>query len=150
MATAAAERHIVLYVDDDEDDLHLIDEGFAKFSSKIQLETASDGVEAINFLVRMGQYDAKPCLIVLDINMPRQDGRETLVKIKQMEAMKNVPVILFSTSARPLDVAFAQQHNAGFITKPVEFSKLQIIIEQLVDHCSDDVKKILNNHNYCG
>ena len=143
MASTSNKKHIVLYVDDDEDDLQLIDEGFSKFSSVIQLETATDGVEAIDSLTKMAGCGTTPCLIVLDINMPRLDGRETLVRIKQMEAFENVPVILFSTSERPLDIAFAQQHNAAYITKPAEFSQLETIIEQLVDHCSNDIKKML-------
>ena len=139
------QKHIVFYVDDDIDDLQLIDEAFAKYSYNIQLQTASDGIEAISSLKQMSSSGSKPCLVILDINMPRLDGRETLVRLRQMDDYKNVPVILFSTSSQPNDQVFANNYNAGFITKPIDYTQLEHIVNTFIDHCTDDIKEIIKH-----
>ncbi len=142
MTTLADKKNLIFYADDDLDDLQLVEEAFSKYSQNIKLETANDGMEAISYLKQM-QYDQiTPCLIILDINMPRLDGREALLKIRQMDHLENVPVILFSTSSHPSDKAFANTYNAGFITKPIDYTQLESIINTFIDHCTDDIQKI--------
>ena len=134
-------KNIVFYVDDDIDDVQLIDEAFSKYYSNIELRTASDGIEAISSLRQMLDSGLHPCLIILDINMPRLDGRETLVRIKQISELKSVPVILFSTSSQPADEIFANKYNAGFITKPSDFTQLESIINTFMNHCISDIRE---------
>lgn len=138
---SADQKHIVFYADDDLDDLQLVDEAFSKHASNIQLETAEDGIEAIAALKQLQQAEVKPCLIILDINMPRLDGREVLVKIRQMDYYEHVPVIMFSTSSQPSDRDFAYNYNAGFITKPIDFTQLEVIVSEFVNQCTDEVKE---------
>jgi CheY-like chemotaxis protein len=136
-------KNIVFYADDDIDDVQLIDEAFSKYYTTIELITATDGIEAILSLNEMVENGVKPCLIILDINMPKLDGRETLIKIKQIEELQSVPVVLFSTSSQPADEMFANKYNAGFITKPSDFTQLEAIINTFIDHCIDDIKEII-------
>ncbi len=143
MSNSTRDKNIVLYADDDIDDLQLIEEAFSKYYNTIELKTATDGIEAISSLRQMADSGIKPCLIILDINMPRLDGRETLIRIKQMHELKSVPVILFSTSSQHVDEMFANKYNAAFITKPSDFTQLENIINSFIDHCIDDIKEII-------
>ncbi len=142
------QKNIVFYVDDDIDDVQLIDEAFSKYSANIELKTASDGIEAISSLRQMLDSGIQPCLIILDINMPRLDGRETLVRIKQIQGLKNVPVILFSTSSQPADEIFANKYNAGFITKPTDYTQMEEIINTFINHCISDIKEIIRKRRF--
>ncbi len=144
MSISSVQKNIVFYVDDDIDDVQLVDEAFSKYSANIELKTASDGIEAISSLKVMLDGGIQPCLIILDINMPRLDGRETLVRIKQIQGLKNVPVVLFSTSSQPADEIFANKYNAGFITKPTDFTQLEAIINGFINHCTNDIREMTN------
>lgn len=131
-------KNLVLYVDDDTDDIQLIGEAFSKYSSDIELITAYNGIEALEILHELLDNGHQPCLIILDINMPKLDGRETLLKIKEIPAVANVPMILFSTSSQSNDVAFAMKHNAEFVTKPTDYKQLEEIINSFMTYCMKD------------
>lgn len=133
-------ENLVLYADDDIDDIQLVKEAFQKFASNVELVSVHNGLEAISFLEEMGPDDCMPCLVILDVNMPRMDGKQTLEKMRKMKRFKDVPVVLFTTSSRPSDKEFAYKHNAGFYTKPIEYRQMEEIIVQFVEHCSDEVK----------
>jgi len=79
--------------------------------------------------------DALPCLIILDMNMPGLDGRETLIRIKQSSLLQKIPVVVFTTSSRKIDQDFAKKWGADFITKPVKFSDLEGLVKTFVDRC---------------
>ncbi len=76
--------------------------------------------------------------------MPKLDGKETLKEIRRMEQFSEIPIILFSTSSMPQDKAFAAKHGAGYITKPLVTRQMVKIVNQFIDHCTSDVKKVLN------
>jgi CheY-like chemotaxis protein len=141
MTKTTPPTHLVLYADDDKDDIGLVEEAFSSATDNIELVTAFDGADAIKYLQNLSQLDPNPCLIILDVNMPRLNGRETLLLIRQMERFKKVPVVLFTTSSMLQDKHFAEKYNAGFITKPLHAEQMKQITERFIEHCTDEVKK---------
>lgn len=133
-------KSIVLYADDDTDDIELVRDAFAQHSINVELVTFTNGVEALAFLNNLTPLDATPCLVILDINMPLLDGKEVLSRLKQMKPFEKVPVILFSTSSQRADKEFADKYGAGFITKPLSAHQMEAIIEEFIEHCTEDVK----------
>lgn len=136
-------KNIVFYADDDPDDLQLVKEAFEKYAKDVEVITAQDGEEALSILNRLTPLDPLPCLIILDVNMPRLNGKETLKMIRSKEIFKDIPIVLFTTSSLPLDSSFAQYYNAGFITKPLTMRQMDVITDQFISHCADEVRKKL-------
>src|SRR5690606_16589234 len=120
------DRYLVLYADDDADDVDLMMEAFSKFS-RMSVLTKKDGLEVLHFLNEMIKESHLPCLVILDINMPRLDGKETLKRLRKIEALNEVPVVLFTTSSSPEDEKFAHKLNAGYLIKPMDTSQLEFI-----------------------
>ena len=137
-------KHVVLYADDDPDDLMLVTEAFNRYADNVEMVTATDGKEAVSYLENLSDLDPAPCLIILDINMPRLNGKEALKKIRQIQRFENIPVVLFTTSSFHADKEFAAQHKAAFITKPLDVRHLEIISDQFIDHCTDEIKRSLH------
>lgn len=146
MTKFATSRNIVLYADDDRDDLDLVTESFTQYSNNVEVVTVSDGNEALAYLQSLRKNDRFPCLILLDINMPELNGKELLKKIRANSQFDSVPIVLFTTSSLPQDQGFAKKYNAGFITKPLEVSQMKEIIELFIDHCTDDIKKNIRRY----
>jgi CheY-like chemotaxis protein len=146
MTKSATPKNIVLYADDDTDDLDLVKDAFARYANNVELVAVKDGSQALSFLQNLSDEDASPCLIILDINMPLLSGKDVLIKLRQMPRFESVPVVLFSTSSQPLDGLFAKRYDAGFITKPLDYGQMQYITEQFIDHCTDEIKKNIRKH----
>jgi len=134
-------KHIVLYADDDVDDLMLVQEAFADYATNVEVVTATSGIEALSYLENLSPLDSTPCLIILDVNMPRLNGKETLKEIRSRERFEDTPVTLFTTSSLPLDRAFAERYKAHFITKPIDITQMSVIADLFVEHCTDEIKK---------
>lgn len=134
-------KSLVLYADDDPDDLTLVSEAFSKYSSNVELVTVHNGADALHFLERLTPNDPLPCLVILDVNMPLLNGKETLARLRKMPRFEDVPVILFTTSSMNFDKAFAARHGAGFISKPLNSRQMGAIIDQFIDHCAEEVRK---------
>lgn len=141
MTNKMSAKKIVLYADDDADDIQLVREAFNNYSQTVELVTVADGLEALAFLKNLSSDDPSPCLIILDINMPRMDGKEALMKVRQMKRFEDVPSILFTTSSQQRDKDFAEEYNAGFLTKPIDYNQIEIIAGKFIEHCSDGIKK---------
>jgi CheY-like chemotaxis protein len=75
--------------------------------------------------------------------MPKMNGRDTLVRIREMDRFRDIPIVLFTTSSAENDKHFAHKHNAGFITKPLNNRQMKLITDQFIQHCTDDVKRSL-------
>jgi CheY-like chemotaxis protein len=141
MTKLSQTKNVVIYADDDPDDLEFVKDSFARYSPYVEVVTARDGVEALSILSELSPMEPTPCLIILDINMPRLNGKETLLDIRKMKRYESVPVVLFTTSSLPADKNFASKHNIGFITKPLNSSQMELITDQFIEHCTDEVKK---------
>ena len=99
-----------------------------------RLSHVVDGVEAMAFLRRQGKYSgvAKPDLIMLDLNLPRKDGREVLEELKNDPALKTIPVVVLTTSRADVDILRSYELHANcYITKPVEFSKFIDVVKSI-------------------
>ena len=118
-------NHIdILLVEDSPADVLITREAFAEFKIVNTLHVAEDGVEAMAFLNQDGKYASvpRPDLILLDLNLPRKNGREVLAEIKNDPKLKNIPVVILTTSHSEKDVLQAyDQHANCYIVKPVGF-----------------------------
>ncbi len=132
---------VVLLVEDDPGDVLLVTEALERAETPPDLHVAGDGQEAIDFLQRPGR--PRPDLILLDLNMPRLDGRQTLVRIKADHGLRAIPVVVFTTSDAEADVlASYQRHASAFVTKPLDLDKLEEVVEQ-INRFYTDVSTIL-------
>jgi two-component system, chemotaxis family, response regulator Rcp1 len=116
----------ILLVEDNRGEARLVLEALAEVSLPTSLSVVSDGVEALKFLRRTGIYAAvqRPDLVLLDLNMPRKDGRAVLHEMKTDEHLQNIPVVVLSTSESEEDILNVYHLKANcYITKPVEMDK---------------------------
>ncbi len=122
--------------DDDDDDFMLTQKALKESKLLNTLIRVNDGEELTDYLLRKGQYEGKetvrPGIILLDLNMPRKDGREALKEIKAHEELRNIPVVVFTTSKAEEDVYRTYQLGVNsFITKPVTFNNLLEVMSSL-------------------
>lgn len=134
-------KHTILYAEDDLDDLFIVRQAFTNHNATIEVVHAHNGFEALQFLNNVADQEALPCLVILDINMPGMDGREALIRIKQSEQLKKIPVVMFSTSSSKLDKDFAAKWGAEFITKPLVYEELETLARKFVDLCDFEVSR---------
>jgi CheY-like chemotaxis protein len=126
----------ILLVEDDPGDVLMTQEAFEHHKIRNALHVASDGVEALRFLRREGRFaDApRPGLILLDLNLPRKDGREVLGEIKQDPALRTIPVVVLTTSEAEEDILGSYDlHCNAYVTKPVDFEKFVEVVRQIDD-----------------
>jgi CheY-like chemotaxis protein len=124
----------VLLVDDDPGDTLMIREAFEHNKVRNALECVADGVQAMQYLRREGEYrDApRPDLILLDLNLPRKDGREVLAEIKGDPELATIPVVVLTTSHAEEDVLKSYQlHANAYVTKPVDFERFIEVVRQI-------------------
>ncbi|MGN6166203.1 MAG: response regulator [Flavisolibacter sp.] len=142
MATSQTQKLVVFYADDDPDDLDFVRESFLPYHNDIKLLTFPDAFALLDYIRPNHLNTPLPCLIILDINMPRLDGKETLKILRQWHDYDHVPIVLFSTSNAPHDANFGKQYNADFICKPLNSGQMKRIIEKLLKHCNDTIKSL--------
>ncbi|MEJ2870109.1 response regulator [Actinomycetospora sp. OC33-EN08] len=133
----------VLLVEDDEGDVLMTREAFEHHKLRNTLHVVSDGVEALEFLRREGSYtDApRPGLILLDLNLPRKDGRQVLEEIKSDETLRAIPVVVLTTSQAEEDILRSYDlHANAYVAKPVDFERFIDIIRQIDDFFVSVVK----------
>lgn len=116
----------ILMVEDNPTDVVLAREAFKQTGNNSVLRVAKDGIEAMEFLGKKGRHAnaAKPDLIILDLNLPRKDGREALAEIKTDPDLKRIPVVIFSTSNAEPDIVATYNLGANcYIVKPMELKE---------------------------
>jgi CheY-like chemotaxis protein len=126
----------VLLVEDDPGDVLMTREAFEHHKLRNKLHVVADGVEAIQFLRREGEHaDApRPGLVLLDLNLPRKDGREVLAEIKSDESLRSIPVVVLTTSEAEEDILRSYDlHANAYVTKPVDFDRFIDVIRQIDD-----------------
>lgn len=128
-------EYIIVLADDDLDDQAIIKEIFSLHSDSITILNVPDGEETIRLLERLQKKDIYPCLIILDINMPKKDGRATLLHLKAQEKLMDIPVVLFSTSRNEHDKEFAKKHGANYITKPFTYKNMEEVVKGFITQC---------------
>jgi two-component system, chemotaxis family, response regulator Rcp1 len=121
----------VLLVEDSPGDVRIMQEALREGDLSIHLQVASDGVEAIAYLKREGAYvhARRPDLILLDLNLPKIDGREVLAQIKQDAGLKAIPVVVLTTSDAEADVVKSYQLHANcFVRKPLSLDAFEGLV----------------------
>jgi len=124
----------ILLVEDSPTDVLLAQEALEHAKVLNKLHVVSDGVEALDFLRRRGQFaDAvRPDLILLDLNLPRKDGREVLQEIKADEDLKRIPVVVLTTSKAEEDILRAYGLHANcYVSKPVDFEQFAFVVRAI-------------------
>lgn len=139
-------KHTIVYAEDDLDDLFILKQAFEKHDH-IDIVHAPDGKMAIVILENMVKVNVLPCLVLLDINMPVMNGRETLKAIRLRQDLQLLPVILFSTSNSSTDKQFAEEHGAMLVTKPADLGNLEAIAEHFLERCNFDINSLSRNHS---
>lgn len=126
----------LLLVEDSEPDVRLTMEALREAKVKNRLSVVEDGVEALEFLRQEGRFhDApRPDLILLDLNLPRKDGRQVLEDIKNDVSLKSIPVVILTTSKSEEDVCRSYELHANcYITKPVDFQRFMDVVQSIED-----------------
>ncbi len=141
-----------LLVDDDPDDILLFKEVLTQVDASIQLQTATNGKEALKVLRECG--DHLPQVIFMDINMPIMNGKESLREIKKDQSLHKIPVIMYTTSSQSSDIEEAMMSGAlCYITKPSSLNDLQSIlksISQSIPHALEKtIRQLSNTANTC-
>jgi len=133
----------VLLVEDSPGDVRLTQEAFRDANVAIHLHATSDGEEALAFLRREGSHAhaPRPDFILLDLNLPKMDGREVLACIKSDAALKTIPTIILTTSAAEADVLKSYELQANcYLTKPVELEEFEAVVRSINDFWLTKVK----------
>ena len=126
----------VLLVDDDPGDVLMTREAFEEHRLRNNLNVVTDGADALAYVRREGEFaDAtRPHLILLDLNLPKRDGREVLREIKTDPDLREIPIVVLTTSAAESDVlASYQLHANAYVTKPVDFDRFTSVVKQIDD-----------------
>jgi len=124
----------VLLVDDSPGDIRLTREAFRDANSSLVLSVATDGVEAMAFLRREGAHAAapRPDFILLDLNLPRMDGREVLAQIKRDDGLRSIPTVILTTSDSEVDILRSYELNANaYLRKPVTLEAFESLVRSV-------------------
>jgi CheY-like chemotaxis protein len=125
----------ILHIDDDPDDQQLFRNAIDSLGVSSEIIEAADGAEGLKYLYLMKEKKTLPCIIVIDINMPKVNGREACIAIKKDEVLSEIPLIIFSTSSSTLDKLFFQGKNVQYVTKPSEFSLIVDVASAMLKQC---------------
>ena len=130
----------ILLIEDNPGDVRLAQEAFKEGKLEIQLDVVMDGVEALHFLHKRPPYQncIRPDLILLDLNLPKKDGREVLGEIKQDPLLRCIPVVILTTSNSEHDVMHSYNlHVNCYINKPVDYDRFFNIIKRIEEFWLD-------------
>lgn len=133
----------VLLVEDSLGDVRLTQEAFREANTAVRLHVACDGVEAMAFLRREGAHAQapRPDLILLDLNLPRMDGRRVLALIKEDTLLRLIPTVILTTSAAEADILKSYQLSANcYLCKPVQLEAFEILVKSINDFWLTKVK----------
>lgn len=133
----------ILLVEDNPGDIRLTLEALKEGKINNKIDVVTDGEQAIDYLKSTGEFKGKtlPDLILLDLNLPKLNGREVLSIIKEDASLKHIPVIILTTSKAEDDILKSYQHHANcYITKPVDFEQFSFVIKKLEDFWFSIVK----------
>jgi CheY-like chemotaxis protein len=126
----------VLLVEDNPGDVRLTCEALKDAKVHLNLHVANDGVEAMEFLRREGRFNEspRPDLVLLDLNLPRKDGRAVLEEIKTDDALKSIPVVVLTTSSSDVDIQRSYMLHANcYISKPVDMEGFLTVVQRIDD-----------------
>jgi CheY-like chemotaxis protein len=126
----------VLLIEDSPGDVRLTREAFSEANGRIVLHVAADGVEAMAFLRRqeLHRHAPRPDLVLLDLNLPRMDGREVLAEIKSDDELKTIPTVILTTSDAEADITMSYELHANcYLSKPVQLDAFERLVKSVND-----------------
>lgn len=127
---------LILWADDDPDDLFMAQEIINQHNKKYLVQEAHTGQEVLDYLQQCQDgHGIYPCLIVLDINMPMMDGKETLAQIRTQPELDTIPIILYSTSKNPGDTEYCENFNVELLSKPNSYAEMREVMAYILAHC---------------
>ena len=129
---------VILYAEDDPDDRELLREAFNELHKDLKMVETANGREALLYLRSIKGIQNPPSLVILDLNMPILNGRETLAIMKSENETALIPVVIFTTSSSPLDEDFCKKFSVEMITKPSTPEELKTVAKHLFDFCCRD------------
>lgn len=133
-------NELLLVVEDSNDDFKMLQRLMERMEVRNPIIRCVNGDEALDFLYQEGSYKdteevSKPSVILLDLNLPGIDGRDVLERLKQDGSLKEIPIVVFTTSSSPKDVEFCYQKGAnGYLVKPMDVEELQRTVQAFVDY----------------
>ena len=134
------QKQPLLIIEDSDEDFTALTRMMNKARISNPVYRCEDGEEALDFLFHEGEYEdeslsPRPCLIVLDLNLPGTDGREILAELKSDRNLQNIPVVIFSTSSNPKDVdACYRQGVSGYLVKPMDIERLNQLVQTFLEY----------------
>ncbi|HEX5151683.1 MAG TPA: response regulator [Parafilimonas sp.] len=123
-------RKNIMFVDDDQDDIEIFSDALRNLDPGVEITVAENGLKALDML-----NNKRPSLIVLDLNMPFLDGKQTFEKIKANPQLENVPIIIFTSSINPADRAMFDESGISFLSKPDTVAGVDCAVAVMLDHC---------------
>ena len=140
MATSSGRGAVILLVDDDPGDQELTRREFQRSKIRNELRIVSDGEQAIDYLLRRGRYSApgsapRPDLVLLDLNLPRVDGREVLAVVRAQPELRSIPIVVMTVSTQEADIVRSYDLGAhAYVVKPVDLSQFARVIATLQEY----------------
>lgn len=141
--TNSTTKPVILYAEDDFDDYDAIKEALEQLTRNFTLIHAKNGLEAVEYLKKKEQV---PDLLVLDLNMPIMDGKEVLVWAKEEGGLKDIPVMIFTTSSREEDIKLCQKYHCTFFRKPTLYRDLLHIVQTMLQMASQKLTPSAVDH----
>ena len=126
-------KNTILWADDDYDDLQMMRDILAKKNTDFEIVEVHNGKEALEYLEKRSANP--PCLIILDINMPVLDGKQTLSILKSKDDFRHIPTVVFTTSESEIDKLYCKRYHTEMVTKPPTFSTLSAALDKLLNFC---------------
>jgi len=146
-----AQTRTVLLVEDDPGDALMIREALETYAPETDIAAVVDGVDALRYLRREDEFAGtpRPDLVLLDLNMPRKDGREVLAEVKADRDLRTIPVVVLTTSSAAQDIRRSYQlHANAYVTKPVDFERFIEVVRRIDDFFVTVVKLPNSDQHY--
>jgi len=132
-------RDIVLYADDDPDDLELMENAFLPYT-QMELKTFANGSGLLSYIRQLSGGDQAPCLIILDINMPLLNGWDTLKELRKLDITRDTPVLFFSTSVVQRHKSASIENQVSIIAKPASLAEMGQVMKKIIAHCPEELQ----------
>ncbi len=129
----------IIFADDDADDLELITGFFKHYNNSTEVRECRDGKEVMQLLDGLNHDEPTPLLVVIDINMPRMNGKETLMAMRHNPRYKNIPVVIYTTTINESDENYYSQLGASCFSKPASMEGVRQTARILADFCASQI-----------
>lgn len=130
-----SEQKIIVCIDDDPDDRELLTNAIKDVDSSFKVINGDNGIKGMYILEQLKQIGQKPCLVILDLNMPLMDGEQTVAEIKKDADLHNVPLVVFTTSAMEKKNSYFERNNVPVVIKPVKYGSIVEQVRELLSYC---------------